>query len=151
MPVGTAPLKKERQTRRHRTNSPFWISLAVPGSERGVCRGGVWGLFWWREQQRQKSIFARVDGNSLPFLSRGAWLLFLSADFCRGCPLSLARIPPSLPLFWSSLSLFLFYRDGKPKEWSRSESCTVGNSASTTWLCAFLKHSRAVTFPFVPH
>lgn len=103
------PIKKQRQTQRHWTNSPFWISPAVPSSEIGVCRGGVWGLFWWREQQRQKSIFARVDGNSLPFLSRGAWLLFLSADFCRGCPLSHARIPPSLPLFWSSLFLFFIF------------------------------------------
>lgn len=59
-----------------------------------------------------------------------SFLLISAVGVLYLMPESLLRRPYS-----GALSLFLkilFYRDGKPKERSRSESRTVGNSASTT-------------------
>lgn len=120
-----------------------WLRRATfikthPGHHRTCAReghgevfgGGGWGSglilkHWWKEQQRQKSIFARVDGNSLSFqagcleeFGRFSSLLFSTLG-------ALYLLPESL--IHCAYSRALYHEDWKQWESSRSESHAVGN------------------------
>lgn len=118
-----------------------------------LLRAGDGGLVWSIDGKSSKDKNQYLQAGwkfpQLPsWLSGGVWLLFFSAVFYSGCPLSLARIPHSLCLLWSSLSYRL--KKKKKKESSRSESHAIGNLASTTWSHTYFTLG-AVTFSIVPH
>lgn len=114
--------------------------------------GGGWGWgfslkHWWIKQQRQKSIFAKVDEKShsfqasclmkfacfslLPFSSRGALYLF-----------------PESPVHCDYV-MALYHRDWKQRESPRSGLCVAVNLASSMCVCVCVSSPLSALQPFL--
>jgi len=125
--------------------------------QRRACRGGGdwgWGVsfkHWWKEQQRQKSIFGVwmkiPSACKLVVWTRTAAFFFPAVYYC---PLSLVGFPHSLCLLWSSLS-YRLKTEGIVKRWIACDwkfaihhmvvhllhtlSCDLFNCTSLVALC----------------